>query len=60
MLIRNLTIGLATAALLATTVPAPARILAGAGVLGLALLFSSVLRRRLRAIPLDPYRHLQR
>ncbi len=42
------------------TVPAPARILAGASVLGLALLFSSVLRRRLRAIPLDPYRHLQR
>ena len=26
----------------------------------LALLFGSVLRRRLRAIPLDPYRHLQR
>lgn len=42
------------------TVPAPARILAGASVLGLALLFSSVLRRRLRAIPLDPYRHVQR
>ncbi len=46
--------------LLDDTVPFPARALAGAGVLGLALLFSAVLRRRLRAIPLDPYRHVQR
>ena len=63
LLVASVAIGAAVASgtlLLDTTVPAPARILAGAVVLGLALLFSSVLRRRLRAIPLDPYRHLQR
>lgn len=63
LLVASAAIGTAVASwafLLDTTVPAPARILKGAGVLGLTLLFCSVLRRRLRAIPLDPYRHLQR
>jgi len=63
LLTLSVSIGVAIASgefLLDDTVPAPTRILAGAGVLGLALLFGSVLRRRLRAIPLDPYRHLQR
>lgn len=46
--------------LLDESVPVAARALAGAGVLGVALLFSSVLRRRMRALPLDPYRHVQR
>ena len=41
-------------------VPLPVRLLAAAGGLGLALLFTTVLRRRLRALPLDPYRHVQR
>lgn len=41
-------------------VPPGVRALVAAAVAGLTLLFSDVLRRRLRALPLDPYRNLER